>query len=161
MKKHFYRLGLFFVYGFLWITLNEDLSPMIFLTGGILGIFAVSFTENVLLYSDYQNTYSANPFVMAKYFFYLLYQIYFSGISAVRIILSGEVHPGIVMIETEIKGDFLKCLLANSITLTPGTVTLDVEENRLKVLWINCPTKDPKEAGELIKGKLERELLKG
>jgi multicomponent Na+:H+ antiporter subunit E len=161
LRKFLYQLGLFFLFGVLWIILNEKVSVITFMSGGILGILAVMLTENVLTYSNYRNTYNVNIFEMLKYLFYLLFEIYYSGFSAVKMILSGDVNPDIVTIETEIEDDFKKCILANSITLTPGTVTLDVEGKRLKVLWINCLTKDGKVAGEKIKGKLERKLLKG
>lgn len=161
LRKFLYQLGLFFLFGVLWIILNEKVSVITFMSGGILGILAVMLTENVLTYSNYRNTYNVNIFEMLKYLFYLLFEIYYSGFSAVKMILSGDVNPDIVTIETEIEDDFKKCILANSITLTPGTVTLDVEGKQLKVLWINCLTKDGKVAGEKIKGKLERKLLKG
>lgn len=161
MKRISYKAGLFFLCGLLWIILNENISAATFFTGGVFGLLAVSFTENVLTFTNYSNTYNAKPFVMVKYFFYLVYQIYFSGFSTLKMILSHNINPDIVTIETEIEDDFKKCILANSITLTPGTVTLDVKGKSLKVLWINCLTKDSKEAGEIIKGKLERKLLKG
>jgi multisubunit Na+/H+ antiporter MnhE subunit len=43
--------------------------------------------------------------------------------------------------------------------MTPGTVTIDIDGGKLKVLWLNCVTTDSHEAGELIKGKLERKLM--
>ena len=39
-----------------------------------------------------------------------------------------DVYPGIVKIPTKLKGDYAQAMLANSITLTPGTITLDIIE---------------------------------
>ena len=49
-------------------------------------------------------------------------------------------------------------VLANSITLTPGTITLDVNDDHLTVHWLLCTTKHGKAAGETIKGTFERML---
>lgn len=60
-------------------------------------------------------------------------------------VLSGKIKPGIVRIETGMKGSFATTLLANSITLTPGTLTVDIgKNNELFVHWINVKDKDPK-----------------
>jgi len=57
---------------------------------------------------------------------------------AVRVI-TGKINPGIVKINPELKTDLGVTLLANSITLTPGTLTVDVDEkdNNLYIHWIN------------------------
>ncbi len=51
-------------------------------------------------------------------------------------------------------------MLANSITLTPGTITMDIAEQDGKIYyyihWINVQTEDEKEAGDAIKGTLEK-----
>lgn len=47
------------------------------------------------------------------------------------------INPGIVKVPTKLKGDFSKFVLANSITLTPGTLSLDVEDDKILVHCIN------------------------
>lgn len=47
------------------------------------------------------------------------------------------VKPGIVKVRTSLKTDVAKAFLANSITLTPGTMTVDVEDDILYVHWID------------------------
>ena len=53
-------------------------------------------------------------------------------------------------------------MLADSITLTPGTITMEVTEeegqNYLYVHWIDVKETDPEKAGEAIKGTLEKGL---
>jgi multicomponent Na+:H+ antiporter subunit E len=98
---------------------------------------------------------------LIKYGVFLIVHIYLAGFSTISKIISGKINPDIVEIETTIEDNLYICILANSITLTPGTVTIDKEGRKLKVLWIDCVTKDSKEAGEMIKGKFEKFLLKG
>ncbi|MBD3368005.1 MAG: hypothetical protein GF405_07520 [Candidatus Eisenbacteria bacterium] len=47
------------------------------------------------------------------------------------------IRPGIVKIRTTLKSDEAKTFLANSITLTPGTLTVDVIGDWLYIHWIN------------------------
>jgi len=68
------------------------------------------------------------------------------------------IKPGIVVIKTSLKSDFAKMILANSITLTPGTFTLDVIGDELLVHWINVKTEDINEATSLIGHRFEKYL---
>ena len=66
------------------------------------------------------------------------------------------IHPGIVKIKTNLKSDSAITALANSITLTPGTLTVDVtEDGYLYVHWINVKTTDVDEATKIIAEKFE------
>jgi len=68
------------------------------------------------------------------------------------------IKPGIIVITTELKQDIAKMILANSITLTPGTFTLDIIEDNLLIHWINVTTEDKKEATRIIGKKFEKYL---
>ncbi|MFB0556868.1 MAG: Na+/H+ antiporter subunit E [Dehalococcoidia bacterium] len=54
-------------------------------------------------------------------------------------VITGRINPGIVRISPKLKTDAGLTMLANSITLTPGTLSVDVDEetNDLYVHWIN------------------------
>jgi multicomponent Na+:H+ antiporter subunit E len=68
------------------------------------------------------------------------------------------INPGIVLIKTNLKSDSGKLALANSITLTPGTLTMDVKGDNLLVHWINVKSTDTKEATSIIGKRFERFL---
>jgi multicomponent Na+:H+ antiporter subunit E len=68
------------------------------------------------------------------------------------------IKPGIVVIKTHLKSDIAKMILANSITLTPGTFTLDVIDDKLLIHWINVKTEDIDEATSLIGRRFEKYL---
>jgi multicomponent Na+:H+ antiporter subunit E len=44
-----------------------------------------------------------------------------------------RLSPAIVAVKTELKSDWKKLLLANSITLTPGTLTIDIKDDILYI----------------------------
>ena len=71
-----------------------------------------------------------------------------------------NVNPGIVKVPVELESDYAQAMLANSITLTPGTITMDIAEEEGKTFyyihWIDVAETEPEKAGEAIKGKLEK-----
>jgi len=68
------------------------------------------------------------------------------------------IKPGIVIIKTKLKQDIAKTILANSITLTPGTFTLDIKGNELLIHWIYVHSENKKEATRIIGQKFEKYL---
>lgn len=71
-----------------------------------------------------------------------------------------KTNPGIVKISTDLESEYGESMLANSITLTPGTITMDIAEEKGKtyyyIHWIDVSTQDMKEAGDSIKGTMEK-----
>ncbi len=69
-------------------------------------------------------------------------------------IITGKIEPGIVKIEPDLETDLGLTFLANSITLTPGTLTVDIddEESELYIHWIKMG-EDPTEniAGRFVR----------
>lgn len=72
------------------------------------------------------------------------------------------IRPGIVEVKTTLVSDIGLTFLANSITLTPGTMTVDIdrEQGRLYIHWIDVKTRDPEEATRQVVGRFEPILRK-
>lgn len=72
------------------------------------------------------------------------------------------IMPGIVRIKTGLKSDVALTFLANSITLTPGTMCVDIDKDKgiLYIHWIYVKDSDIEQATRAIVGKFER-ILKG
>ena len=70
------------------------------------------------------------------------------------------INPGIVKVPVGLKSEYGQSMLANSITLTPGTITMDTVEQDGQtyyyIHWIDVATEDETEAGDAIKGTLEK-----
>lgn len=80
---------------------------------------------------------------------------------ALRVLAPGLLlKPGIVRIRTSLKSDIARTLLANSITLTPGTMTVDIKDDILYIHWIEVKTDDPVAAARIIKGPFEKMLAR-
>ncbi|NJE10872.1 monovalent cation/H+ antiporter subunit E [Thermococcus sp. MAR1] len=72
-------------------------------------------------------------------------------------VITGRIKPGIVRVPVELENDAQYTILSNSITLTPGTLTIDAcpEEKALYVHWINVTEKEPANS-EVIAGSFEK-----
>ena len=80
---------------------------------------------------------------------------------AYRVIhMNVPIRPGIVKVKTVLKSDLGLTFLANSITLTPGTLTIDIIGNELYIHWIYVKTDDPQRQTEIIVRRFENILKK-
>ena len=72
------------------------------------------------------------------------------------------INPGIVKVRTSLKSDTALTFLANSITLTPGTLTVDIDKDNgiLYVHWIDVKAKDVEGATRIIVERFENILRK-
>jgi multicomponent Na+:H+ antiporter subunit E len=72
------------------------------------------------------------------------------------------INPGIVKVKVELKTDTALTFLANSITLTPGTMSVDIDKDNgiLYIHWINVKTKDIESATKIIVEPFEKILKK-
>lgn len=75
---------------------------------------------------------------------------------------SMPIKPGIVRLKTELKSDTGLTFLANSITLTPGTLTVDIDQDKgiLYIHWINVVGSDPETTYREIGSRFEPMLKK-
>ena len=73
-----------------------------------------------------------------------------------------NVNPGIVKVPVDLTSDYGQAALANAITLTPGTITMDIAEEDGQtyyyIHWIDVTKPSGTEAGNAIKGTLENGL---
>ena len=142
-----------------WIILTESLSPLLILAGFVVSVGCVYFCSKMLPLEKISNV---NYWRLFVYVFYLIGQLYLAGMSAIKLIIIGA-KVDIVEINTSIDNDLLRVFLANSITLTPGTLTLELFDDSLTVLWLREKAsgyEDYGDADEIIKGGLERMLKK-
>ncbi len=72
------------------------------------------------------------------------------------------ITPGIVKVKTKLKSDTGITFLANSITLTPGTLSVDIDKEKgvLYIHWINVKETDVEAATKSIVARFERILTK-
>ena len=143
-----------------WLLLTGSLEKDELLIGGFsLVLVAILFFG----YSDLYRAVKITPKIILFYPLYLLVflkELIIANIDvALRVVKpSLPINPGIVAVKTSLKDPLSKLILANSITLTPGTLTVDVKDDTLFIHWIDVKDKDIEKATEDISSKFEKIL---
>ncbi len=139
-----------------WIVLNGRLEADVLITGAVsavaIWLFTIRFT-GWSLKKDKQAMILL-PSVIA-YFVRLFIEIFKANIGVLKVIVTGKTDPYIRTIQTPLKTKLARLMLANSITLTPGTVTVQLEGDKLTV---HCLTREM--ADGLTDFILEKKLMK-
>lgn len=134
----------------IWLILNGRMTLEICLLG--LGIVAlIALPARVLFGWGWRSelrVWKKAPLFLA-FLAVLLWRILLANFSVLRIILSRgkQIRPVLVQCRTGLKTEFCRFLLANSITLTPGTITVAMEEDRLTVHCLRREMLDDAENG--------------
>ena len=143
-----------------WLLLTGSLN-MDELIIGVIGLVLIA----VLFYrySDLYHALKIRPKIILYYPLYLavfLFELIKANIDvALRVVNPAlPINPGIVAVKTELKDPLSKLILANSITLTPGTLTVDVIDDTLFIHWIDVRGKDVESATKAISDKFEKIL---
>ena len=126
-------LLLFFL---VWVIFNGRLTLEIALFGIAVAGAVFAFVCRFMEYSLKKELrfYRLMP-AFVQYLYYLIKEIVFSNITVSRMILTRkeEMEPVIVHVRTSLKSEIARVILANSITLTPGTITVSLTDDKLLV----------------------------
>src|SRR6056297_2569329 len=146
MKNLFIHYKLFITLMFFWFLLNMSMNP-INLAAGIAVSALVTALSKGILYNE--NGYWYKPIRVGRLILYLLRligEIFKSSLSYLARIIRKDSNPVVVEVELQVEDPLVVAIIANSITLTPGTITVDVDENKLTVISL----KDNKSSKESV-----------
>jgi multicomponent Na+:H+ antiporter subunit E len=151
-----FQILLNFFLAFIWMFLSNDYSSLAFFKGYFFGgliMFALRrFFDN--------RFYLLNVIAVIKLFFIFCSELIKANIAVLKVILSPKLtmRPGIFALETELEKDWEITVLSNLITLTPGTLVLEVSEDN-KTLYIHAMDIDDVEQARLdIKNTFEKAI---
>ena len=152
-----FMLTTLFLYA-LWLLFTASIEPYSLIFGAVGSLLIAALTYNIFIARHQANLryIIPNPFHLVLYIVILVFFLYQSSIHMVRAVFTGKASPRIVHFRTRLKSDIARMVLANSITITPGTITLDLNDDHLTVHWFFCDTSHAKLAGEKVKGRMER-----
>jgi multicomponent K+:H+ antiporter subunit E len=152
---HSLRLALVLV--LVWLLLIGEFSIAHLLLALLLALLVPRFTERL----RERRGMPGNPWVMARLMAVVLRDIVLSNIQVARLILGPEsrIRPGFVWIPLDIRNIYGITALASIITMTPGTLSCDLSEDR-RYLLVHCLNlEDPAGTVAQIKQSYERPLM--
>ncbi len=135
MKSRFIYIMLFLAF---WTVLAERITPASLIAGLIISGVVFTYWSGSLKIASAAKCIRALP-LWILFVLQLLLAIAVANFQVAAIVLSKRlpIRPEIVEYQTAIRSDFLKTVLANSITLTPGTMTVDIEGEMLVIHCLN------------------------
>ena len=115
--------------------------------GAVFAVIAGALLRNRFIGKDLRMLNPRRWFTFLVYLFPFFFAMAKANVDVAYRVITGRINPAIVKINPNLKNDMSLTFLANSITLTPGTLSVDVDQktNELYVHWINV---DP----EVLKG---------
>lgn len=153
-------LNLWLTLFIIWLIANGTLAQETVIAGVIISAFIA------IAFAAFARVYSVIRWSPKVIFYYLMYlSVFFielikANLSVMVLVFSPRINikPGIVKIKTDLKSPMGRLALANTITLTPGTLVVDIKDDSLFIHWINISTTDPVAATEAIAGRFEKYL---
>ncbi|SHE42812.1 Na+/H+ antiporter subunit E [Caloramator proteoclasticus] len=145
-----------------WILFTWTFTSQELITGAVVSFLVAVLTARFFIHQNAFHLF--NPvrfFNLVLYIFVFLKELWKANVDVAKRALNPNlpINPGIVKVPVGLESEYGMSMLANSITLTPGTITMDITEengkNYFYIHWIDVAEKDREKAGDAIKGTLE------
>ena len=154
---------MFFILLGLWFVFNERVTLELLVIGVIISAALCVFCRCLIGRPEKKSlTRRSQLFALsAQYFLFVLKQIFQSNINVLRLIVTPgiEPEPQLHYFRTTLKNDLSRVMLANTITITPGTITCKLENDELCVHTLDKPLADGLVDSEFEKRLLEVEAM--
>lgn len=132
------KLVLFLVTFILWLLLTHTLRLQFVITGAIVSLLTALLFGNMFV-KNWNKL-----FQIKRYLWFLWYLVIFileclkaNFDVAYRVLHPGlPIKPGIVKAKVNLRTDIARTILANSITMTPGTLSVDIADEDIFIHWI-------------------------
>ncbi len=143
-----------------WIMLMGSLHPDSLLVGALVSLsIALLYRNGLSFFTEFRAT-PAALWAGLRYYGYFFKELVRSNLRLTAIVLSPDlpIRPGIVKVRTRLQSRMGRLMLANSITLTPGTLTVEFKDEWLYVHWVQVDREDIDFATAKIVAGFERYL---
>jgi multicomponent Na+:H+ antiporter subunit E len=144
----------------LWILFSGSLDGQELVAGAVISAFAAIIVAGQIG-SGWRPAVSLRRLLyLFGFLVYLAVAVVRSNLQMAAIVLSPRLHirPGIVRVKTRLKSPVGRLILANAITLTPGTLTVDADGEDFFIHWVNVEAEDAEEATAKIVSGFETYL---
>lgn len=154
------RIGYWVLCFFLWLVFTWTLYMPSVITGLIIAILVA------IIFGGYFSYHPIKILQPHRLFWLLLYIPVFgweclkANLDVAYRVIHPEkpLKPGIIKIKTILKSDLARTFLANSITMTPGTMSIDIIDDTLYIHWIWVREEDIEKASKIIAKPFEKYL---
>ncbi len=135
-------------------------APQELIVGALVSVVLTLIVTNYVGYElDWKLPYRLLLFIV-WYLPVFIWKLILANIDVAKRVLNPKLplNPGFVKVPTKLKDDFAKLMLANSITLTPGTLSIDASEDAIYIHTVDVKGETEEENQKAISGAFERIL---
>jgi multicomponent Na+:H+ antiporter subunit E len=152
------HITLFILSLIFWLLLTFELSPANIIVGIVASVITSLFFGRFFITNVYKLLQPRRYFWFIIYLFVFIWECLKANLDVAYRVLhpAMPIRPGIVKVRTTLKSDMAKMLLANSITMTPGTISVDIIDDYLYIHWIYISSEDPEVYTGIITGAFEK-----
>lgn len=145
-----------------WLALARDISAGSLIAAAVMSLTAAQFAGRPFRGAQGERfgRLLLRPDLLALLTALLMVQSYMAAFAFIARMLSGRYQPGVVRIRTRLESPLGRAMLANMISLVPGTLSLWMEDRNIYVHWFNIKTTHGTRAGDLMKRPIERLLAR-
>jgi len=141
-----------------WMLLTFEFTVPNIIVGAVSSIICALFFGRIFVTNVYKLLQPRRYFWFIIYLFIFIWECIKANFDVAYRVLhpAMPIRPGIVKVKTTLKSDMAKMLLANSITMTPGTISVDIIDDYLYIHWIYIRSEDPEVYTPIITGAFEK-----
>lgn len=159
MKSLKSKIILFFFLFIVWMLL-ANITFQEIIVGFVLSLIVVSIlSRHSQIFSEINISPKAIAYGFA-YIFVFASELIKANFDVAKRVVNPQlpINPGIVKVKTKLKSRIGRIILANSITLTPGTLTVETKDDAFYIHWIDVTSETIEESTEEIVKKFEKYL---
>ncbi len=154
--------GLFIISFIFWLLLTWSAEPGSIVTGLAVAAMSTLFFGRYYFHGVKKLLQPKRYFWLVVYLFIFIWECIKANFDVAYRVLHPKmpIKPGIVRVQLNIRSAFARTMLANSITMTPGTIAVDIVDDNMYVHWIYISSEDPVEYTRKVSGRFENYIKK-
>ena len=152
-----FQILLNFVLAFVWMFLKTSYTPATFIVGYFFGLLII------FVFRGYFESrfYLLRVYAIFRLFLLFIKELVLSNIAVLKLVLKPkmDIKPGIFALPTDLTKDWEVLLLSNLITLTPGTLVIDISQDNKTIYVHAIDIEDTQESVSSIKNSFEKAIM--
>jgi multicomponent Na+:H+ antiporter subunit E len=141
-----------------WVVLSGMFDAFHMTLGVICCLLVAHFSHDLLFYGDAKSTWGRGLLGIITYLPWLFYQIILANLEVAYVVLHprmlDKIDPHVIRFKTKLKRPISKVTFAQSITLTPGTITVSIHDDKFSVYALT------RSASDALPGEMEERVAR-
>jgi len=144
-----------------WLVLSGEYTIRTLVTGLFSAVFVLGISELVLRRYESKHVIIRYHYHILWFFGIVLLEIFLAAYHHIQRVLAGEDRSVIFELELDVQDEFVIALIANAITLTPGTLTMQVHDQTLTILGFADTDEEVDEIRHVVLKRFQRPFIGG